>query len=303
MNRLLNNPLLLVLVAVLALLMSNAFFTVSEREKALKLRVGQVRRDDYQPGLHLKIPIIENVVKFDSRILTHDVPTERVLTSEKKNVMVDSFIKWRIVNPRLFYTSVSGLQRSADMRLQQFAREAVKDSFGRRTINQVVSSDRNDLGGEIQTAIDEQARGLGIEVVDILINKVELPEDVRESVFDRMRKDRAKIAGEIRSQGEESAKKIRASADRQREELLAEAYAQAEQTRGAGDATSARVYAEAYRQNPEFYQLYRSLSAYRNAFEGSNDVMLLEPDSEFFRYFNSSGDAGAAGGDAASTGN
>lgn len=285
MNRL-ANPLVLIGIALLLLLASSMIFTVDERERAIKLFLGEITESDYEPGLHFKMPFLETVYKFDKRILTLDVQPERVLTNEKKNVIVDSFIKWKIADAETFYTRLGGVESRANSRLTQFVREGVKDAFGRRTIREVVSSARSKLPEEIQTSVGEQAENLGIEIIDVRIKKVELPDDVRESVYQRMEKDRAKIAREIRSEGEESAKKIRATADRQREELLASAYSTAEITRGAGDAESARVYADAYSRDPEFYSLYRSLSAYRSAFSGGSDVLVLKPDSQFFQYFN-----------------
>ncbi len=285
MNRL-TNPIVLIGGALLLLLFSSMVFTVDERERAIKLTLGKITESDYAPGLHFKIPLVETVYKFDRRILTLDVKPERVLTNEKKNVIVDSFIKWKIADTETFYTSLGGVESRANSRLTQFVREGVKDAFGQRTIREVVSSARSTLREEIKASVDQQAEILGIDIIDVRIKKVELPDDVRESVYQRMEKDRAKIAREIRSEGEESAKKIRASADRIREELLANAYSTAEKTRGAGDAESARIYAEAYTQDPDFYSLYRSLSAYRSAFSGSSDVLLLKPDSEFFQYFN-----------------
>jgi len=291
MNRL-SNPLTMVFAALALLLVSSMFFTVSEREKAIKLRLGKITDSEFEPGLHFKMPLINRVIKFDKRLMTLDVKPERVLTSEKKNVIVNSFIKWRVADAEQFFKSVGGIESRADSRLTNFIREGVKDAFGKRTVREVVSSARSTLRTEILLAVDEQAKDLGIEVFDVRIKKVELPDDVRESVFQRMEKDRAKIAREIRSEGEEQSKRIRAEADRIREQTLATAYAQAEETRGTGDAESAKIYAEAYTKDPEFYKLYRSLSAYRNAFSGGNDVLLLKPDSEFFQYFN--GALGAA---------
>lgn len=287
MNKLLN-PLVLVGVALMLLLGSTMIFTVDERERAIKLFLGEITKDDYEPGLHFKLPLLEQVYKFDKRILTLDVQPERVLTSEKKNVMVDSFVKWRINDSKAFYTRLGGIESRANSRLTQFVREGVKDAFGRRTIQEVIASGRSTLRQEIQASVNLQAASLGIDIIDVRIKKVELPEDVRESVYQRMEVDREQIARGIRSEGEEQAKIIRATADRAREELLARAYATAEQTRGRGDAESARVYAEAFTQDPEFYSLYRSLSAYRSAFSGGGDVLLLDPNSEFFRYFNGS---------------
>ncbi len=288
MNKL-ANPLVMIGAALLLLLLSTMVFTVGERERAIKLFLGEITESEYDPGLHFKLPVLETVYKFDRRVLTLDVQPERVLTTEKKNVIVDSFIKWKIDDTAQFYKSLGGVESRANSRLTQFVREGVKDAFGRRTVREVVSSARSSLRDEVLASVDRQAESLGIDIVDVRIKKVELPEDVRESVYQRMEKDRAKIAREIRSEGEESAKKIRASADRSREELLANAYSTAEQTRGNGDAESARIYAEAYTQNPEFYSLYRSLGAYRSAFSGNSDVLVLNPDSEFFRYFNGPG--------------
>lgn len=302
MNRL-TNPLVLLGIAVVFLILSSSMFSVGEREKAIKLFLGEITRSDYEPGLHFKIPLLERIVKFDQRILTMDVPPEPVLTSEEKNVIVDTFVKWRIEDPREFYTAVGGNEQFANNRLAQFARESLRNAFGKLTIREVVSSARSSLRDAIRDPVDRQAEALGIEVVDMRVKKVELPEDVRESVYQRMEVDREKIAREIRSQGEESAKRIRAAADRIREETLATAYAEAEQARGTGDAESARIYAEAYTKDPEFYSLYRSLSAYRSAFSGNNDVLLLSPDSEFFRYFNNAigSPVGGAGGGAGAT--
>lgn len=277
-----------ILAALVFFFLTSIFFVVSEKEKAIKLRLGNVTRSDYNPGLHLKWPLIENVRKFDSRILTLDLRPERVLTSEKKNVIVDSFVKWRIADTEKFLVSMRGDERVVNNRLTQFVRNGVKDSFGSRTVKQVVSSQRTELMAEIREAVNMQTSNLGITVVDVRIKKVELPEDVRDSVYQRMEKERAKIAREIRSEGEESAKRITAEADRVRAETIAEAYSTSEQNRGLGDAGSAAVYAEAYTKNPEFYRLYRSLNAYKEAFSGPGDVLLLKPDSEFFRYFNNS---------------
>ena len=276
----------LILGLLILFLLSSIFFTVSEKEKAIKLRLGSVVRSEYSPGLHLKFPLIENVRKFDSRILTLDLHPERVLTSENKNVIVDSFVKWRIVNTEQFLVTMRGDERLVNSRLTQFIRNGVKDAFGNRTVKQVVSSQRTELMAEIRESVNTETSNLGIKLEDVRIKKVELPEDVRESVYQRMEKERAAIAREIRSEGEEFAKKIRAEADRVRAETIAEAYSTSEQKRGEGDAESARIYAEAYTADPEFYRLYRSLNAYREAFNGPGDVLLLQPDSEFFNYFN-----------------
>ena len=223
--------------------------------------------------------------------MTTDVPPERLLTQESKNVIVDFFVdffvKWRIVDAWAFYTTMQGRESAADQRLTRLGLAEVLKAIRKRTIREVVSSARSTLMDEIKEGLASEAESFGIEIIDVRIKQIELPEDVRDSVYQRMEKDRAKIASEFRSEGDEEAKKIRATADRIRVETLAAAYAEAENTRGAGDAESAKTYAEAYEQDPEFYSLHRSLSAYRSAFSGSSDVMLLNPESEFFRYFNS----------------
>jgi len=287
MNRI-PGSFLMVLVLLALVLLSSIFFTVGETERAIKIRLGEVVETEYDPGLHMKLPLVESIRKFDRRILTLDLRPERVLTSEKKNVIVDSFVKWRVENNFEYFVSTTGDELTAENRLTQFIRNGIKDAFAKRTVQQVVSSERSQLMEEINRVANEKTKGLGIQVVDVRIKKVELPEDVRESVYQRMEKERAKIAREIRSEGQESAKKIRAEADRIRTETIAVAYKTAQQTRGEGDAESARIYAEAYSEDPEFYNLYRSLNAYKNAFSGSNDVLLLQPDSEFFKYFNQS---------------
>jgi len=216
----LTNPLFLIVAALLLLLFSSMVFIVDERERAIKLFLGEITESEYEPGLHFKVPLLETVYKFDRRILTLDVQPERVLTNEKKNVIVDSFIKWKISDTGTFYKSLGGVESRANSRLTQFVREGVKDAFGQRTIREVVSSARSTLREEIQASVDQQAERLGIDIIDVRIKKVELPDDVRESVYQRMEKDRAKIAREIRSEGEESAKKIRASADRQSQRVF-----------------------------------------------------------------------------------
>jgi len=293
MSRLLN-PIVLMLIALAFMLVSAFVFTVHETELGIKVRLGNIIDDELEPGLHGKIPIVHEIHKFDARVLTLDVNPEKMLTRENKNVIVDFFIKWRIENASTFYLRNGSVESSANSKLTQLGNNEVRNAIKSRTIRQVVSTSRGELMVEISNKLGEQASNLGIEIVDVRIKKVELPEDVRESVYKRMEQERAKIAREIRSEGEESSKKIRATANRVREETLATAYANAEATRGSGDGESARIYAEAYTKNPEFYSLYRSLSAYRQAFSGNNNVLMLQPDSEFFRYFNGPSVPGAA---------
>jgi len=285
MNKILN-PITMFIGAALLLILSSSLFTVKETENAIKLRLGKIERSSYEPGLHFKIPFVENVVRFDKRLLTLDMRPQNVLTSEQKAVVVDSFVKWRIQDAERFYTSLSGIESNAISRLSDFLRDELRNAFGGQTLNQVVSENRTSLMTAIQRAVNSQAESLGIEVVDVRIKQVELPEAVQESVYQRMDKERAAIAREIRSEGEETAKIIVAGADRQRSEILASAYSTSEQTRGEGDAISAKTYADAYSSDADFYKLYRSLQAYRSAFSGGNDVLMLKPDSDFFKYFN-----------------
>lgn len=272
-------------VAVIAYL---SVFIVDERELAVKFRLGEIVKTDYDPGIYLQAPFINNVRKFDKRILTLDLPPERFLTNEKKFVIVDAFVKWRITDVSSFYTTTQGDERRALSLMSQIVVKALRDQFGERTINQVVSGERAELMDIVTGEVSSNTRELGIEIVDVRVKGIDLPDEVSLSVYERMVKERETVAKDFRSQGQELAKGIRADAERQREEILAEAYKEAEVTRGQGDAESTRIYAEAFGKNPEFYSFYRSLNAYRQSFSNKGDVVVLEPDSDFFKYFNSS---------------
>ena len=278
---------ILMVVAGLALLVGlSMFFIVDERQLAIKFRLGEIVASDYDPGLHFKAPWpINNVRKFDKRILTLDTQPERFLTNEKKNVSVNYFVKWRIKSPALFYTSFMGDERQAGLRLMQIIKNGLQLEFDQRTIRQVVSDDRSQMMTNLTTKGNEEVEQFGIEIVDVRIKQIELPPDVRTSVFQRMRAERERIAAEHRAQGEEAAKGIRAVADRERTVLLAEAERDAEVLRGEGDARATDIYGRAYAQDAEFYDFYRSMNAYRGALANRNDVLVLEPDSEFFKYF------------------
>jgi membrane protease subunit HflC len=259
---------------------------VDERQLAIKFRLGEIVDSDYAPGLHFKAPWpINNVRKFDKRILTLDTQPERFLTNEKKNVSVNFFVKWRIKSPALFYTSFMGDERQAGLRLMQIIKNGLQLEFDQRTIRQVVSDERSQMMTNLTTKGNEEVAQFGLEIVDVRIKQIELPPDVRTSVFQRMRAERERIAAEHRAQGEEAAKGIRAVADRERTVLLAEAQRDAEVTRGEGDARATDIYGKAYSQDAEFYDFYRSMNAYRGALANGNDVLVLEPDSEFFKYF------------------
>lgn len=270
---------------VLLILLSMSVFTVTETEKAIKFQLGEIVRADYTPGLHYKIPFINNVKKFDSRILTLESRPERYLTSEKKNVIVDYFTKWRVKDVSTFYKKVAGDITQANVRLDQNIKDATRSEFSRRTIGQLLLSERNELRDILLKALAPRADELGVELVDIRIMRVDLPSEVSSSVYRRMEAERARVARDFRSRGAEMAERIRADADRQREITLAEAYRDAELKRGEGDATASEVYAQAYGRNKEFFGFYRSLAAYQGAFQGEGNTIVTEPDSDFFRYF------------------
>jgi len=278
----------LVLVLALALVVLGAFsmFQVGQWEKALLFRLGEIVSTDLKPGLHFKMPFINNVRKYDGRILTLDVDPERFLTVEKKNVIVDSFVMWRIADVGRYYTAVLGDERHAGQRLEQIIKDGMRGQFSQRTINEVVSGVRDEIMVQLTTDANRQAKAIGIEIVDVRVKRVDLPAEVSNSVYRRMQAERARVAKEFRSQGAEEAEKIRADADRQRQVLIANAYRDAEQTRGQGDARAAEIYAGAYSKDKEFYSFYRSLQAYKQSFQQGQDMMLLQPDGEFFEYFN-----------------
>ncbi|MBE0435212.1 MAG: protease modulator HflC [Methylomicrobium sp.] len=280
------NKLLIGVAAILFLgLMS--IFTVSETEKAIKFRLGEIVRDDYESGIHFKWPIVNNVKKFDSRIQTMDTTPERFLTAEKKNVIVDSFVKWRIGNVKAFYTVVGGDINQANLRLDQIIKDAFRSEFGKRDITQLVATDRKIIREILIDKTREIAADLGLEILDVQVKRIDLPPDVSSSVFRRMEAERERVAREFRSQGSEAAERIRSDADRQRVVILAEAFREAETLRGEGDAISADTYAKAFTRDAEFYSFYRSINAYKDTFSDSDRLMVIDPESEFFKYFKS----------------
>ncbi len=283
------SKIVLSLFALLLLVGLSSVFVVDEREVAIKFRLGEIVDADYSPGLHFKAPWpIHNVRKFDKRILTLDTRPERFLTGEKKNVTVDFFVKWRIREPAIYYTSFMGDERQAGLRLLQIIKNGLQLEFDNRTIRQVVSDDRAEMMTSLTRKGNEEVEQFGIEIVDVRIKQIELPEQVRNSVFQRMRAERERIAKELRAQGREAGKGIQALAERERTVILAEAQRDAEITRGEGDALATEIYAQAYSKNEEFYEFYRSMNAYRTALSSPQDILVLEPDSEFFKYFGSS---------------
>ncbi|MDX1569647.1 MAG: protease modulator HflC [Xanthomonadales bacterium] len=277
----------LLLAAIVALLVYSSAFTVSETEYAAKFRLGKIVATDFEPGLHWKFPIVNNVRKFERRILSLDAAPERFITLEKKDVIVDSFVKWRINNVRDFYTATSGDQTRLRSRLSQIIADGLRTEFAKRTLKEVVSTEREEIMASLAVTANQTAQSLGIEIVDVRIKRIDLPEEVSSSVFRRMRAERAEVANELRSEGREQAEIIEATAEREVQVLIAEAQRDAERIRGEGDAESARIYALAYEQDPEFYSFFRSLQAYRQSFQGNRDLMLLNTESEFFDFFSS----------------
>jgi membrane protease subunit HflC len=273
----------------LLIVASMSLFTVDQRQYAVVFQLGEIKDVASEPGLHLKWPLIQNVRYFDKRILTIDsAEPERFLTSEKKNVLVDSFVKWRIIDVKQFYLSV-GDEARAQIRLTQAVNASLREEFGKRTVHDVVSGERDKIMEEMRSKADADARNIGVQVVDVRLKRVDLPLEVSESVYRRMEAERKRVANQLRSQGAAEAEKIRADADRQREIIVAEAYREAQRIKGEGDAKSTAIYAGAFGQNPEFYSFYRSLDAYRNSFRNKSDVLVLEPTSEFFKYLKGSG--------------
>jgi len=271
-------------LAALFLLMTTSVFTVNQTEKAIKFRLGEIVKNDYEPGIHFKLPFINNVKKFDARIQTMDAKPERFLTAEKKNVIVDSFVKWRIGNVSTFYTTVAGDIDQANLRLDQIIKDAFRSEFSKRNIKQLISTDRSAIREILTNNSKEIAAALGMEIVDVQVMRIDLPPEVSSSVFRRMEAERERVAREFRSQGAEAAERIRADADRQRVVTLANSFRDAEILRGEGDAISAEIYAKAYGADTSFFTFYRSLNAYKKTFSSSS-VMLLDPDSDFFQYF------------------
>ena len=279
------NTIIFLAIAAFIIVSSSIFF-VEEREKAILLRLGQIERADYQPGIHFKIPFVNNVKFFDGRILTLDATPARYLTGEKKNVSVDSFVLWRIDDVATYFESMGGNEARAQSRIAQIVKDGLRGEFGKRTIKQLVSGDRVSLVSEMMLSANAIAKDFGIEIVNVRIKRIDLPSEVSSSVYTRMEAERERVASELRSQGAEESEQIRSDADRQRTIILADSRRGAEILRGEGDATSTEVYAKAYEQNAEFYSLYRRLNAYKNVFNG-NDMLVIEPKGEFFTQFDS----------------
>lgn len=263
-------------------------FTVNERELAIKLQLGQVVRTDYEPGLYFKWPVVQNVRKFPRRILTISDRPERVFTAENEALQVDFFVKWRIVDPLRFYISTGGALIVANDRLSEIIKNAVVTEFGKRTVQEAISAGRAELMRDMLATAKSTAEDLGVELIDFRVKQVEFMDDVRNSVYQQMAAERARIAAERRATGRAAAEEARAQADRERTVILADAYRDGQKVRGEGDARAAEIYANAYNKDPEFYAFYRSIDAYRKAMGKAGDLLVLDPDNDFFRYLNES---------------
>ncbi|KAA0445172.1 MAG: protease modulator HflC [Candidatus Thioglobus sp.] len=276
----------LIILALSLFILSSALYTVSETEIAIKLRLGEIIAIDSKPGLKFKTPFVNNVVKFDKRIQTLDAPADQFLTGEKKNVIVDSFVKWRITDVEQFYKSTGGSLARTNSRLAQIIRAGLKSEFSKRTIVEVVSGERAQIMANVTKLAKNDVLEFGIKIVDVRIKRIDLAQKVSNSVFRRMQSERQRVAKEFRSKGAEEAEIIRATADKERTIILANAYRDSEKIRGVGDATAANNYAKAYTEDAQFYSFYRSLESYKKSFSQQNDIIILSPDTEFFKYFN-----------------
>ncbi|MES2561266.1 MAG: protease modulator HflC [Pseudomonadota bacterium] len=289
------NSLGAILMGVVALIIvaSLSLFVVDQRQNVIVFRLGEVVRVVTQPGLYAKIPVLDNIRVLDTRILTIDTAEpERFLTSEKKNVLVDLFVKWRITDVRLYFVSVGADEARARTRLLQTINGSLRAEFGNRTVHEVVSGERDKIMELMRQKANEDAKTIGVQVLDVRMKRVDLPQEVSESVYRRMEAERKRVANELRSTGFAESEKIRADADRQREVILAQAYREAQRVRGDGDAKAIAIHAGAYQANPEFFAFYRSIEAYKQTFKSKGDLMVLDPSSEFFRYLRSGGKAG-----------
>ena len=280
--------------AIVALiLLSLSMFVVDQRQNVIVFQLGEMVSVKTKPGLYFKIPLLQNVRYFDSRILTLDsAEPERFITAEKKNVLVDSFVKWRIVDVKQFYISVGGDEARANTRLMQTVNSSMREEFGKRTIHEVVSGEREQIMTVLREKADADARKIGVQVLDVRLKRVDFPPEISDSVYRRMDAERKRVANELRASGAAEGEKIKADADRQREVILAEAYRDAQRTKGEGDAKASAIYAAAFGKNSEFYSFYRSLEAYKQSFKNKSDVMVVDPSSAFFKYLKSTGKAG-----------
>ncbi len=288
-----NLPIFLSALFFALVALALTMFTVDQRQYAIIFQLGEVKEVVLEPGLNFKWPLIQNVRLFEKRILTMDSPEpERFLTAEKKPVLVDSYVKWRIRDVKQYYISVGGDEFVAKTRLAQTVNSGLREEFGKRTVHDVVSGEREKIMAEVQRKADADARSMGVEIIDVRLKRVDFTPEVSDSVYRRMESERKRVANELRSQGAAEAEKIKADADRQREIIIAEAYRDAQKIKGEGDGKSSAIYAQAFSQNSEFYSFYRSLEAYRQSFKNKSDMLVVDPSSEFFKYLKGSGKGG-----------
>ena len=282
------SKVIIALAILVVVVFSLCTYTVDETQRAILFKFGEIKKADIKPGLHWKVPFINNVKIFDSRILTLDVQPDLFPTNEKKYVYVDFFVKWRIDNVRDYFVATGGLEERANSRLSQITKDNLRGEFAQRTIKESVSGERADIMNTLVLKANDSSKELGIEIVDLRISRIDYTDDISDSVYQRMSAGRDRVAKDFRARGKESSEKIRAAADRERQITLATAYKTSEQLRGEGDATAANIYAKAYGKDQEFYTLTKSLTAYKQTFNSKNDILVLEPNSQFFRYFNQS---------------
>jgi len=283
----------LVAIVVALVIMSFTFFTVDQRQHAIVLQLGEIVSVKTEPGLYLKVPLVQNVVLVDRRVRTLDTPdSDLIITSEKINMLVDSFVKWRVNDAKQYYVSVRGDEKNAEARLLQLVRDGLRGEFNKRTVDDVVSGQREQVMESLRATVDKEARAIGVQVVDVRLKRVDYSEKVADSVYEQMRQERVRVANERRSTGAADKEKIQADADKQRQIIISEAYRDAQRMKGEGDAKAAAIYSQAYSLNPEFYAFYRSLDAYKESFKNKQDVLVLDPNSEFFRYFKNPGRGG-----------
>ncbi|MGP1718346.1 MAG: protease modulator HflC [Methylophilus sp.] len=281
---------ILIGVFVLLVVITSSAYTVDQREFALVFRLGEIVSVKKTPGLYFKMPMVENIRYYDKRILTLNwEEPDRFITSEKKNVLVDSFIKWRIIDPAKYYVSVRGEEVQAERRISQMVNDGLRAEIGKRNIHDVVSGERATIMNILRERADKESRQMGIQILDVRLRRVDLTKEVSESVYQRMEAERKSVANELRSQGAAAAEKIRADADKQREVIIAEAYREAQKVKGEGDAKASEVYAQAFGKNPEFYAFYRSQEAYKNSFKSKSDVLVIDQSSDFFKYMRNAG--------------
>lgn len=291
MNRLIT---ILVTGFIALMLLSSTVFVVDQRRYAIVFALGSVKEVITTPGLHFKLPPpFQNVIYLDKRIMTIDSPdADRFITAEKMNILVDAFVKWRIAAPKLYFVSFGGDESRARDRMSQIVKAAMNDEITKRTVREVISGQRGAVMSAIRTKVEKEAAQIGVQIVDVRLKRVDYVEQINNSVYERMKAERVRVANELRSTGSAESEKIRADADRQRTVILAEAYREAESMKGEGDAKASQIYAEAFGRNPEFYKFYRSLEAYRGSFKNRSDVLVVDPNSEFFKYFKGNGPAG-----------